>query len=172
MEVNALPNQKVLSEKQAIVEALKRRITEAQSGVLVDYKGINVANDTALRRKLRDAGVEYTVIKNTLMNFAVQDTGLADLASVLSGTTALATSMTDMVAPARVLKEYADKSNGAFTIKAGFSKAALSMQKAFHSLPICPAVNSWSRLFWQDSTHPLPVLSMYSTVTFAAWLWR
>lgn len=115
-----MPNQKVLTEKQGVVEALKTRIAEAQSGVLVDYKGINVANDTLLRRKMREAGVEYTVVKNTMFNFAIQDTELAELSSVLFGTTALATSTTDMVAPAKILKEFADKSNGAFAIKAGF----------------------------------------------------
>ena len=115
-----MPNQKVLGEKQAAVAALKERLGSAQSGVLVDYKGINVANDTALRRRMREAGVEYTVVKNTLFNFAIQDTDLADLAKHLSGTTALATSATDLIAPARILKEYADKSNGAFAIKGGF----------------------------------------------------
>ncbi|MCL2547418.1 MAG: 50S ribosomal protein L10 [Oscillospiraceae bacterium] len=115
-----MPSAKVLTEKQGVVAALKERIDGAQAGVLVDYKGINVADDTALRRKLREAGVEYNVVKNTLLNFAVQGTDLAELSAVLSGTTALATSTTDAVAPAKVLKEYAVKTKDAFSIKAGF----------------------------------------------------
>ena len=62
-----MPNAKVLSEKQAIVEALAQRIQNASAGILVDYRGITVAEDTALRTELRKDGVEYTVVKNTLM---------------------------------------------------------------------------------------------------------
>ena len=64
-EVKSLPNAKVLSEKQAVVEALSERLNKAASGVLVDYKGITVAEDTALRRELREAGIEYSVVKTT-----------------------------------------------------------------------------------------------------------
>jgi hydroxymethylglutaryl-CoA reductase (NADPH) len=86
-----LPNAKVLSEKQAIVEALAERIGKASSGVLVDYKGINVAEDTALRRELRAAGIEYSVVKNTLLRFAVDKCNYNEFDSVLNGTTSLAT---------------------------------------------------------------------------------
>ncbi len=134
-----MPNQKVLTEKQATVAALKERIANSASGVLVDYKGINVANDTALRRKMREAGIEYTVVKNTLMNFAVQDTELAGLSEVLSGTTALATSTDDLVAPAKILKEYADKSNGAFTLKAGFAEGKLLDESGVKQLASLPS---------------------------------
>ena len=115
-----MPSAKVLANKQTLVETLKTRISTAQAGVLVDYKGINVADDTALRRKLREAGVEYNVIKNSLLRFAVQGTDLVGLQDVLAGTTALATSETDAIAPAKVLKAYADKSGDKFSIKAGF----------------------------------------------------
>ena len=62
-----MPNQKVLSEKQAIVASLTEKLQNASAGVLVDYSGTNVATDTELRRKLREAGVEYSVVKNTLL---------------------------------------------------------------------------------------------------------
>ncbi len=65
-----MPNAKVLSEKQAIVAGLTDTLKSASSGVLVDYKGITVAEDTALRHELRDAGVEYSVVKNTLVRRA------------------------------------------------------------------------------------------------------
>ena len=104
-----MPNAKVLSEKQAIVEALAERIRNAESGILVDYKGITVEEDTALRSEMRKDSVEYTVVKNTLLRFAVNNMGYEALDDVLNGNTALATSENDPVAPARILKEYAEK---------------------------------------------------------------
>jgi hypothetical protein len=71
-----MPNAKVLSEKQAIVEALTERLKKSSSGVIVDYKGITVDEDTALRTEMRKNGVEYTVVKNTLLKFAVNNLGL------------------------------------------------------------------------------------------------
>ena len=87
-----MPNAKVLSEKQAIVEALAERIKNASAGVLVDYKGITVAEDTALRTELRKDEVNYTVVKNTLTRKALDKLGMTELDEVLNGTTSLATS--------------------------------------------------------------------------------
>ncbi|MDR2671432.1 MAG: 50S ribosomal protein L10 [Oscillospiraceae bacterium] len=115
-----MPNAKVLEEKKAALAALAEQMKSASAGVLVDYKGINVADDTKLRRELRAAGVEYAVVKNTLLRFAIGEIGFDALAPVLSGPTALATSAADPVAPAKILNEYARKSNGKFRIKAGF----------------------------------------------------
>ena len=78
-----MPNAKVLSEKQAIVAELTEKLQNAASGVLVDYKGITVAEDTALRAEMRKNGVEYAVVKNTLTRFAVKNAGLEELSSVL-----------------------------------------------------------------------------------------
>ena len=97
-----MPSAKVLESKKAIVEALKARLDSSVAGVLVDYKGINVEQDTALRKNFREADVKYDVVKNTLLKLAVNDTAYADLAAVLEGTTALATSETDAVAPAKI----------------------------------------------------------------------
>ncbi|MDR1158629.1 MAG: 50S ribosomal protein L10 [Oscillospiraceae bacterium] len=115
-----MPNAKVLEEKKAALAALAEQMKSASAGVLVDYKGINVADDTKLRRELRAAGVEYAVVKNTLLRFAIGEVGFDALAPVLSGPTALAMSAADPVAPAKILNEYARKSNGKFQIKAGF----------------------------------------------------
>ena len=115
-----MPNAKVLSEKQAIVEALAERIQNASSGVLVDYKGITVAEDNALRRELRENGVEYTVVKNTLVRFAIDKVGFNEIDSVLNGTTSLATSAGDPITPIRILSDYASKMNDKFNIKAAF----------------------------------------------------
>ena len=115
-----MPNAKVLSEKQAIVEALAERIKNAEAGVLVDYKGITVAEDTALRTELRKEGVEYTVVKNTLTRKALDKLGMNELDSVLNGTTSLATADNDPVAPFRILSDYSKKLNDRFNIKAAF----------------------------------------------------
>lgn len=115
-----MPNAKVLSEKQAIVEALAERIKNAEAGILVDYKGITVAEDTALRTELRKEGVEYTVVKNTLTRKALDKLGMNELDAVLNGTTSLATAENDPIAPFRILNDYSKKLGDRFNIKAAF----------------------------------------------------
>ena len=116
-----MPNAKVLSEKQAIVAALTEQLQGAASGVLVDYKGITVAEDTALRVELRQNDVQYGVVKNTLARFAMNNVGLGELDDVLNGTTSLATSANDPIAPMRVINKYAKQlGDSKFTIKGGF----------------------------------------------------
>lgn len=115
-----MPNATVLNEKKAIVADLSEKMKNASAGVFVDYSGITVAEDTEMRRKLREANVDYSVVKNTLVRFAIDSAGYNELDSILNGTTALAVSMDDPVAPARIIKEYADKLDGHFEIKGGF----------------------------------------------------
>ena len=115
-----MPNAKVLSEKQAVVAALVDDLKAASSGVLVDYKGITVAEDTALRHELRENGVEYAVVKNTLLQFAVNNCGMNELDSLLNGATAMAICHDDPVAPARVVNDFAKKIDGRFEVKGGF----------------------------------------------------
>ena len=93
-----MPSAKVLESKKQIVAELNEKIKSATAGVLVDYKGLTVEEDTELRKKLREAGVEYRVIKNTLINLALEGTGLEDLRSCLENPTALALSHVDVVA--------------------------------------------------------------------------
>jgi len=115
-----MPNAKVLSEKQAIVASLTEKLQNAAAGVLVDYKGITVAEDTALRAELRKNNVEYAVVKNTLLRFAAKNCGLDELDPLFNGTTALAICNDDPVAPARVINDFAKKMNDHFEIKGGF----------------------------------------------------
>ena len=116
-----MPNAKVLSEKEAIVAGLVETLKSAASGVLVNYEGITVAEDTALRNELRKAGVEYAVVKNTMVRRALDDSGLGELDEVLHGTTSLAVSHEDPIAPMRVVNKFAKSLNGdRFVIKAGF----------------------------------------------------
>ena len=116
----AMPNAKILSEKKAVVEALAERFKGASAGVFVDYRGITVAEDTQLRRELVSNDVEYSVVKNTLTRFALEKAGLSDLDSVLNGTTSLATSAGDPIAPIRIINEYSKKMGDRFNIKAAF----------------------------------------------------
>ncbi len=115
-----MPSAKALEEKKKLVAELVEKMKNASSGVLVDYKGITVADDTKLRADMRKNNVDYSVMKNTLIRFAAKEAGLEGLESVLEGTTALAISADDLIAPAKIVAEYAKKNEDIFNIKAGF----------------------------------------------------
>ena len=114
-----MPSVQVLEQKKQVVADLVERLNGSCAGVIVDYKGINVEDDTKLRKELREAGVNYTVVKNTLLKRAIAETELAGLDSVLEGTSALATSADDYVAAARILSKFADTHKN-FEVKNGF----------------------------------------------------
>jgi large subunit ribosomal protein L10 len=114
-----MPSSVVLEKKKQQVAALSERIKNSCAGVIVDYKGINVEDDTKLRRELREAGIEYTVVKNSILARAAEDAGLAIDNSVVEGTTAVATSVEDYVAAARILNKYAEGHDN-FNIKTGY----------------------------------------------------
>ena len=144
-----MPNAKVLSEKQAIVAALTERIKNASAGVFVDYKGINVAQDTEMRTELRKNDVEYSVIKNTLTRFALDECGLKELDPILNGTTSLATSTGDPIAPFRILTDYAKKVEGdKFTIKAAFMDGQILSQSEIAEISALPSKDAlYSQVF-------------------------
>lgn len=114
-----MPNAKVLESKKAIVEDLSGRIQDATAGVFVDYKGITVAQDTDLRNQFRAAGVDYAVVKNTLTRFAAQKAGYSEFDDILNGTTSLALTTGDPIAPAHIVCEFA-RTNKILEIKGGF----------------------------------------------------
>ena len=134
-----MPNAKVLSEKQAIVAALTERIKNASAGVFVDYKGITVAQDTELRTELRKNDVEYSVIKNTLTRLALDGCGLQELDPILNGTTSLATSTGDPIAPFRIISDYAKKLNDVFTIKAAFMDGQVLTESEIAEISALPS---------------------------------
>lgn len=113
-----MPSEKVLEAKKAQVAEIIEALKGATTGVLVDYRGLTVEEDTKLRNNLRAAGVKYFVVKNTLLRLAAKETGLDELDSILHGPTALALSE-DAVAPAKVLADFA-KENESLEIKSGF----------------------------------------------------
>ena len=133
-----MANEKIIAQKQAVVAELKEKLQNAVTGVLVDYSGINVADDTALRGKLREAGVEYGVVKNTLTRFAAKEVGLEELSDVLNGNTALAISNDDVVAPAKVLYDFS-KDHDYFTIKGGFVEGKVVSVAELEKLATMPS---------------------------------
>ena len=133
-----MPNSKVLESKKAIVDALADKLQGASAAVFVDYKGITVAQDTELRNKFREAGVEYTVVKNTLTRFAANKAGYNQFDELLNGTTSLATTSGDPIAPARIVCEFAKKNKNILKIKGGFVEGTvLSVEQlqGFGELP-------------------------------------
>lgn len=114
-----MPSAKVLEQKKAVVAELTETLKNAQAGVLFDYRGLTVEEDTKLRSELREAGVSYHVVKNTLTRFAAKEVGYDELDEILNGPTALACSSEDAIAPARILAKFA-KDHDVVSIKAGF----------------------------------------------------
>ena len=115
-----MPSEKILEQKKQAVAELSAKLKESCVGVVVDFKGISVADDTKLRKELREAGVEYKVIKNTMLRLALNGTDYEGLSEHLSNTTALAVSAEDPIAAAKILNKYAEASKGKFSLKAGF----------------------------------------------------
>lgn len=116
-----MPSEKTLSAKKERVAQLVEMLKNSAAGVLVDYKGITVEEDTKLRKELREAGVSYFVEKNTILRFALKEAGHDGITNVLEGTTAIAISNDDQTAPARILGKFAeDCKDEKFFLKAGY----------------------------------------------------
>ena len=155
-----MPNANVLSEKQAVVSALTDRLQNAACGVFVDYKGITVAQDTELRNALRKNEVEYSVVKNTMTRFAIHNIGLNELDPVLNGTTALATSNEDPIAPIRVISEFAKKLNNSFAIKAGFMDGKVLTMDELSMLSALPSKQVLQAQFLGTMLAPITSLAI------------
>ena len=136
-----MPNAKALESKKAVVGALTGKIQEATSVVFIDYKGINVAQDTELRKQFRDAEVEYTVVKNTLTRFAAQNAGY-NFDEVLNGTTAMACTTGDPIAPARIVCEFAKKNKNVVTIKGGIVEGSVLTADQLNGFGELPSKNA------------------------------
>ena len=133
-----MPNAKVLESKKAIVDALADKLQAATSAVFVDYKGITVAQDTELRNRFREAGVEYSVVKNTLTRFAANKVGYTQFDELLNGTTAMASTTGDPIAPARVVCEFSKKNKNVVRIKGGLVEGtvmSIEQLQGFGELP-------------------------------------
>ena len=137
-----MPNAKVLESKKAVVDALTGTIKESTSVVFVDYKGITVAKDTELRKQFREAGVEYSVVKNTLTRFATKNVGY-DFDKVLHGTTAMASTTGDPIAPARIVAEFAKKNKlKTLAIKGGVVEGSVLSADQLNGFGELPSKNA------------------------------
>ena len=114
-----MPSAKILESKKTAVANLVEELKGAAAGVIVDYRGLTVEEDTELRTKFRAAGVKYTVVKNSILGFAAKEVGLEGLDEVLHGPTALAYHTEDMVAPAKVFSDFV-KDHEIVSFKSGF----------------------------------------------------
>ena len=132
-----MPSVKILEQKQQTVAELSEKLKVAKSGVIVNYTGITVEDDTKLRAELRKANVEYKVYKNSIIGRACAEAGYPDVAGQLSGMSAIAYSAEDEVAPAKILKNYADKIE-TFNLKCGFIDGAVIDANAVEQLADTP----------------------------------
>jgi large subunit ribosomal protein L10 len=124
--------------KKPIVDEISASIKDAQSVVLVDYRGLTVEQDTELRKQLREAGITYKVYKNTMMNFAFKGTDCEALTSYLEGPSAVAISTEDATAPARVLCKFA-KTAEALEVKGGIVEGVAYDAKGIENISKIPS---------------------------------
>ena len=124
--------------KQPIVQEIADTMKDAQSVVVVNYRGLNVADDTKLRKELREAGVIYKVYKNTLVSRAIEGTEFAGLADALEGPNAFAISKDDATAPARILAKFA-KTAPALEIKAGVVEGTVYDAEGMKAISAIPS---------------------------------
>ena len=134
-----MPSNNILAAKQAYVKEINEKLTSAMAGVVVSYNGISVADDTKLRKELREAGVEYSVVKNTMLRLAVKGTKYEALSEYFKGDTAIAISPEDPAAAARILCKFADADKSKrFTVKGGFCDGQVMDAAGVRSLSTMP----------------------------------
>ncbi len=114
-----MPSAKILEQKKAAVSSMAQKLKASCAGVVVNYQGINVSDDTQLRKELRESGVEYMVAKNTLLKRAATDANIEGLDSSFEGSTAIAISENDYTAASKILCKFAE-THDFFKIKSGF----------------------------------------------------
>lgn len=153
-----MPSEKVLEAKKAQVAEVIDVLKEAQTGVLVDYRGLTVEEDTALRTKLREANVKYFVMKNTLLLRAAKEVGLEALEEALHGPTAIAVSSEDAVAPAKVLSDFA-KDNEKLEIKSGFMDGAIMSLDEIKTLAATPNMETLIAKMMGSLNSPISALA-------------
>ena len=130
----------ITAAKQATVAELKEKLTSAKGAVLVNYRGLTVAQDTKLRRQLREAGVDYRVVKNTMTRIAAQEAGLEGLDVYLEGPTAMAISTTDPVAPAKIITDFVKEHKlQVLEVKAGLVEGNVIDEKGVKALASLPS---------------------------------
>lgn len=133
-----MPSEKLLLQKKAQVNELAQKLKDAKALVLADYRGLTVEQDTNLRRAFRDANVEYTVIKNSIIRFAAKDSGLGGLEKYLEGPTGIAISIDDPIAPSKIMSKYAKDFNN-LEIKGGMVEGNVIDENGVKDLASTPS---------------------------------
>ena len=134
-----MPSAKILEQKKQIVSDLTDKLRRASAGVFVDYRGITVEEDTKLRAEMRKAGVDYSVVKNTLTRFAANKAGYSQFDELLNGTTAMACTTGDPIAPARIVCEFAKKNKNVLSIKGGLVEGSVLTAEQLNSFGELPS---------------------------------
>ncbi len=155
-----MPSEKILTQKQAYVAELKEKLANSVAGVVVDYKGINVADDTKLRKELREAGVEYFVVKNTMLRLAINGTELDGMTDALEGTTAIAVASEDRIAASRILCKFADESKGKFSVKTGYMDGKVMNKAEIEAIAKLPGLEGMLSMFAGALTSTLSGLAV------------
>ena len=130
-------NEATIAKKAELVDVYAQKMTEAASIVVADSRGLSVDQDTQLRKQLREAGVEFKVVKNSVLRRAAEKAGLEDLASVFVGPSAVAFSNEDVIAPAKILNDFA-KNADALEIKGGAIEGAVASKEEILALATLP----------------------------------
>lgn len=133
-----MPSKKILEAKKAVVSQLTDKIANSKTVVLVDYRGLTVEQDTEFRTALRKANVNYEVVKNTLTRFAMNNNGYGEIDTYLNGPTAMAYSYEDVVAPAKIIAEFAKKFEH-LEVKVGIVEGEIFYEKQIDALAKLPS---------------------------------
>jgi large subunit ribosomal protein L10 len=136
--VYSLANANIIQEKQEAVAVIAAKIASSSSTVVADYRGLNVAQVTELRKQLREAGIEFQVLKNSLVRRATEGTDYVELNNILTGPTAIAFGKEDAVAPAKILNDFAKK-NDALKLKGGIVEGKVVSQEEIKALAELPS---------------------------------
>ena len=155
-----MASEKILDRKREAVTALAEELKSTQTVVLAEYLGLTVAQDTELRKSLRDAGVTYHVVKNNIGKRAAEEAGIEGLDEYFVGPTAIAYSE-DVVAPAKVLHEFAKK-NEIFKVKAGASDGVLLSEDELNKLATMPGMDELRARLVGSLSSPITGLAMLS----------
>ncbi|OBZ15234.1 MULTISPECIES: 50S ribosomal protein L10 [Bacillales] len=133
-----MANANIIQEKQEAVAVIAAKIAASSSTVVADYRGLNVAQVTELRKQLREAGIEFQVLKNSLVRRATEGTDFVELNNILTGPTAIAFGKEDAVAPAKILNDFAKK-NDALKLKGGVVEGKVVSQEEIKALAELPS---------------------------------
>ena len=133
-----MPKEEVIAQKQARVDELKDKFESSVSTIIFDYRGLTVAEVTELRKQLRESGVDMQVVKNTLLRRSASDAGFEDLEDIFKGPTAIAFSEEEVVAPAKIISEFADD-HEAIELKGGVIEGKIATLETIGKIAKLPS---------------------------------